>query len=712
MIDFAAPIQDLKQLIALQVQKNRAVQLEKKLDELHRYHEIELLVELHNGTFNLEQRIALRKQREREATAAIVEKINKTLVPNQKQREALIIALTPETLEVEDDDAPLLATAQEKTIIQLLKEKHAALLREKLSHIDHYLSEIEAKKIVAKQNEAFQAELRKIILDNPISSEQTLDSVEDPRRLLSILEHELARDDAYRKILQHENWLERLAAKVEKDKKEEEKKHWLTYVGYFFGFTSALHQAKGFALSCGFTMGGSLLLLLATIPGVPTWVVGLALPFSIIIVWAVTRANWWICNQVVPNKIIQLFCEGEFWDNFRDDFVNLRWGKVAGHCYAFANSLLTALVWGVFTYVSSYQLITCFAEELGFAGTGLIEIAIVISAILGFYTVPTFFLVCLTGWEKNVNNYEKEANKFSERIEIIARIKNLWSGGWVNKAEVIWGGVVFLTLVGLFTTAIAATPAFVVIYEIFGASLVGAYFAAYVTTAIFGFLGAAAFYEHMSRESAINKIKEIGEEGGEFDDVVALKNDPLALNTTPDYSDAIRAHQNKYASQQSFWERTKQFCFEHIWKHINIFTTRKSWHDKHTIDANAGFQGFPSAFGGESSLPSSGNTFGDGVLAAFYFFASFFSSKSVNAGGNQPVPVYDDPIARAGEKSNCTATVLSAYPKVANYEEPIVQNLRPTYQATDYSRQYHQPAVDDDSWADAPIPEFGNSLIY
>ncbi len=587
--------QQLQFLIALEAQQQAAADVDKALETLLNNKRKELVVVLASIT-DKTSRQSLRTLQENASYTEAVNKINKIFQLSEDEKNKL---------------------EADQTYIEYLIKKHQKALRQELAK-KQYLSEKEINELITEQNKQYEQELFECFsrgrtqLDSKQSLQQAQIDEEHSKRVKRVV--------------------------------------WGRFSHWILDPLSALHQAAGFALSCGCTMAGALLMILAEY-NVSQGIMIAAIPASLLIVWVVTRANWWICNQVVPRKFVELFCKKEnalkTWQQLLeeafDDLIHFRWltYKAAEKAFIFLNSAVTGFVWAVFTYVTTDKFITgsgeYFADIFNIAvWSGLPLLSITFATIMAVYTFPTFFCVCLTGLKKNVDNFFGPYIKFWEALKLQAQIKNQS----IVKVGVILFLITGLTLLGLFATALASTPAMISIYEFLGSGAKAAETGAYITTALFGFLGASAFYEHMARDATQNIVNHLGEKGGDFEKLETLKNtDPLSVHSRPDYSDVIKEHQKQYKHEQSWLAWAWEGWCDHVWKHINFFTTKPSWHDGYVIGANGGFNGLPAALGG-SSMPGSSHSLLDSILSAFYGLSAAFSSWSVNSGGNQPVKTF------------------------------------------------------------------------
>ncbi|MFI4956940.1 MAG: hypothetical protein ACHQAX_07025 [Gammaproteobacteria bacterium] len=150
--------------------------------------------------------------------------------------------------------------------------------------------------------------------------------------------------DAYKlKNVANEDLLEKIKKEQEEKLRAVKHKWWAVWVG--------LKNAKYFALSCGTTMGGALLMIASAL-GAEGPILLAATVASLPIVYWVTRANWWLTNKAVPKLALDLAEPIEFLKDF--------WKKLCKNpkttIYNLIVSFVITVVWAGLTYDTTLEL--------------------------------------------------------------------------------------------------------------------------------------------------------------------------------------------------------------------------------------------------------------------------------------------------------------------------------------------------------------------
>lgn len=111
-----------------------------------------------------------------------------------------------------------------------------------------------------------------------------------------------------------------------------------------------LKNSKYFALSCGTTMSGVLIMIAAKI-GDPIFL-GLTALAAPAIIYVVTRANYWLTNKPIPNLMEELSDPVAFVKNF---FKKL-YQNPFQRSFIFISTLTVSIVWAAFTYDTTLRL--------------------------------------------------------------------------------------------------------------------------------------------------------------------------------------------------------------------------------------------------------------------------------------------------------------------------------------------------------------------
>ncbi len=303
---------------------------------------------------------------EKEAHQAVVNKINQQLVGNSEEAKNILVSLGY------DGNKP-------KTIPELLRIKHELLFKTALEAKTKEIKSAKAIRKVAeqlreKQEQAYLNELRTIVLtcqDPGVINEKNV------KKLRAKLAGHVKNPNVI-----YDNDEKAIADSIAKAKKDKEalenEQNWID---------RAVHQAMFFALSCGTTMAGALLLLISNI--VPLWFFAACVFISPVFVLWVTKANWWLTvtpMATVTKELVKLVKMNS--DERAKEYKKYHKGWLAAF---FISSIAASVVWGVFTYDATIELMfeigKKFSEIPVFSAAGLAWSLVGIFIFKGLYDV-------------------------------------------------------------------------------------------------------------------------------------------------------------------------------------------------------------------------------------------------------------------------------------------------------------------------------------